>query len=143
MEAVGLGERGGEHRARAQLQFRAELVVGDLVVALIGDAVDDWVLDHAHNEVVAHAAELDVLKQAGGVEGFQAAVDAIRVEPVARLDQQVGADRALLDALVAFDLDRVDDAGGRCRTGGGRVGWRPVGALAGARLWGIGRWRFR
>ncbi len=83
----------------------AKLVVGDLVIALVGHAVDDRVLNDADDKVIADASELDVLEQAGGVEGLEAAIDAVRVEPVAGLNEQVGADGAFLDALVALDLD--------------------------------------
>ena len=49
-------------------------------------------------------------EQAGGEQAFQAAVDAVGVERVAGLDQHVGEDRVLLDALVALDPDGRDRA---------------------------------
>ena len=55
---VGLRQRRGEDGARAQLQLGPQLLVGDLVVALEGDPVDDRVLDHLHDQRVALAARL-------------------------------------------------------------------------------------
>ena len=110
MLPVGLGQGRGEHGARPQLQLRPQLFVGKLVVSLIRNPVDDRVLDDPHHQVVADTAEPHVLEQAGGVERLQAAVDAVGVELVARLNQQIGSDGAVLDTLVPLDLDRLDDA---------------------------------
>ena len=101
-----------------------QLIVGELVVALEGDAVDQRVLDHAHDQRVALAAEPHVLEQAGGVERLQAAIEPVGVERVARLHQHVGEDRAGLDSLIALDLDGRDGAAvahrGACRAAAGR-----------------------
>ena len=120
--AVGFGQRGGEHGARPQLHFRPQLVVGQLVVAFERHAVDDRIFDHAHHQRVAASAQPDILEQAGGIKRLEAAIEPVRVKPVARLDQQVGPDGAVLDALVALHLDRLDDAA--VGAAGGRLDWR-------------------
>ena len=48
---VLLGQCRREHRTRAQLHLRAQLIVIQLVVALEGDAIDERVLHQAHDEV--------------------------------------------------------------------------------------------
>ena len=58
-----------------------------------------------------------VLEQAGREQALEAAVDPVGLVGVAGLDQHVGADRALLDALVTFDLDCGNGAVGPGRTG--------------------------
>ena len=102
---------GREHGARPQLQLGAQLLVGELVVALEGDAVDDRVLDHLHHQRVATApGQADVLEQAGGVERLEAAIDPVGIERVAWLHQHVGADRPGLDTLIALDPDCLNGA---------------------------------
>ena len=136
-----LGQRRREHRARLELHLRTKLVVGQLVVALEGDAVDQRVLDQAHDQRVALAVDPHVLEQAGGVERLQAAIEAVGIERVARLHQHVGQDRPGLDSLIALDLDGRDGAfaanRGRGRPGGPA---RPGRGAAAARGGAAGRW---
>ena len=109
---VGLRQLRREHRAGTKLQLAPQLVVTQLVVALEGDAVDDGVLDHLHHQAIALTADGHVLEQASGVQRLEAAVDAVGIEAVTGLHQHVGADRSLLDALVALDLDAGDGPAG-------------------------------
>ena len=103
--AVGLGGRRREDRAWPQLQLRPQRRIGQRVVALEGDPVDDRVLLHLHHQRVAVAPELDVGEQAGGVERLQAAIELVGVERIARPHQHVGEDRARLEALIPLYLD--------------------------------------
>ena len=105
---VGLGQRRGEHAARPLLQLRPQHIVGELVVALEGDAVDDRVLDHVHHQRVAVATQIDVREKPGRIQRLQAAIELVGIERVASLHQHVGEDRAFLDALIALDPDGRD-----------------------------------
>jgi hypothetical protein len=64
---------------------------------------------HHHDE---HAgvltAQLDVLEEPGGVERAQRFADALRTHPVADVHRQLIENRALGDALQAFDADGGD-----------------------------------
>ena len=106
--AVLLGQCRREHRPRPELHFRAKLVVAELVVALERDAVHQRIFDQTNDQRVAFAVEPHILEQAGGVEGLEAAVEPVRIERIAWLDQHIGQDRAGLDPLIALDLDRRD-----------------------------------
>ena len=138
---VLLGQRRREHRARLELHLRTKLVIGQLVVALEGDAVDQRVLDQTHDQRIAFAVDPHVLEQAGGVERLQAAIEPVGIERVARLHQHVGQDRPGLDSLVALDLDRRDGAfaANRGRDRPGAVAGR-AGAVAAGRCGAAGRW---
>ena len=128
--AVVLRHVGREDGARTQRELVAQLLVGQGVVALEGDAVDDRILDDVHDERVALAAERDVLEEAGGVEGLEAAVEFGLIEGLAGGDDHVGQDGLLADPVVALDLDGAD----RPARGGRRLLMR--GVVAGP---GVGR----
>ena len=114
----------GEHSTGAKLQLRPELVVRQLAVALEGDAVDDWILDHLDNDVVAVAPNIHVLEQAGCEQRLKAAGYAVGVEGVAGLHQHIGAYGSSLDALVTLDLDVGDGTPWHRRRLGGPDGCR-------------------
>ncbi len=108
---VSLRQRGSEYGAGTELQVGPQLLVRELVIPLESDPIDDRVLDHLHDERIALPGEAYILEKARRVEGFQAAIEAVRVERIAGPDQHVGADRAILDPLIAFDPDRLNGAG--------------------------------
>ena len=130
---VLLGQRRREHGARLELHLRAKLIVGQLVVALEGHAVDQRILDHVHHQRVAFAGEPHVLEQAGGVKRLQAAIQPVGIERVTRLHQHVGEDRPGLDSLVALDLDGRRSCR-RCAPGAAAAVGRAGGLRRGARL---------
>ena len=118
--AVLLRHAGGEDGARPELQLLAQIVFLDVVVALEIDRVDQRVLAHVHDQAAALALQADVGEQAGGVERAQRAVHAVAAERVARLNQHVGEDGALLNSLVADDADGGDRVAGLAL----RLRWR-------------------
>ena len=68
---VGLHRRPRQRAARLRLNFRRELVVLGLLVALEGDPVDDRVFDHRDDDPAAGVTDADVGKQAGGEERLE------------------------------------------------------------------------
>ena len=109
---VGLHHRARERAAWLGLDFRRELVVLDLLVALEGDAADHRVFDHGDNDLAARPADSDVLKQAGFDQRFQAVIDSPLVEDAVGSRLEIGADGLKLDAPVALDHDRLNGLGG-------------------------------
>ena len=83
-----------------------ELLVLDALVAFELDAADDRVFDHRDDHAAAVPGRAHVLEQAGGEQRLDALVDLDGVEPLARADAEIGADRIALDPAVAFDHDR-------------------------------------
>jgi hypothetical protein len=91
------------------------------LVAFEGDAIDDRVFDHGHDQPAARLVDAHVLEQAGGVERLERLVDLVAVEPLARIEPEIGADGLRLDAAVAFDDDGRglgDRIAGRAHRGG-------------------------
>ncbi len=114
---VLLGQCRGKHRPRFQLHFRPKLVIGQLMIAFECNPVDQRVFHHVHDQRVAVAIKPDVLKEAGGVECLQAAIQSVRVEWVTRLHQHVREYGPGLDALIAFHLDGGDGSAAAHRCG--------------------------
>ena len=112
MHPVRLRQRVGKHRPRTQLQLRPQLIIAELVVPLIRNAIDDRIFNDLHHQVIAGAAEANVLEQARCIQRLQAAIDPVRIKPVAGLNQQVGPYGPFLDPLSPFHLDRLDDTSG-------------------------------
>ncbi len=129
--SILFGQCRREHRARLQLHFRPQLIIGQLVVAFEGHAVDQRILCHAYQNRVAFSSDAHVLEQAGGVKRLQTAVQPVGIERVARLHQHVREDCPGLDSLVALNLDRRDRTAGSHRSGcgGNRRSGRGCGAL--------------
>ena len=100
-----MNTRGGENPARRSLDFVLELVVLECPVALENNAVDDRVLDHTHQQVIAIPVNRHVGKQVGGKQRFQRQVYAFRIERIARLHKQVGLNGPCLDPLVPLHED--------------------------------------
>ena len=107
---VGLHARAGEDLAGLGLHFVAQLVVVDLLVALEGDAIDDRVLRHLHDQGRALHVDHDVGEQAGREQRLERAVGRRGIVGLAFLELQVGADRLRLGADVALDLNGRDRA---------------------------------
>ncbi len=110
---VALRLGAGENLARLFLHLLTQRVVAELVIALEHDAIDHWILDDLDDERVAGAAQTDVAEQAGIEQGLQRAVDAIRIERIARLDRHVRLHCFRLDTLRALDPDLGDRASRR------------------------------
>ena len=72
---VGLHHRTRQRAARLGLDFRRELLVLDLLVALEGNAADHRIFDHGHHQAAAGLVDLDVLEQAGFDQRLQAVID--------------------------------------------------------------------
>ena len=107
---VGLHARAGEDLARLGLHLVAQLVVLDLAVTLEGDAIDDRVLGHLHDQGRALHVDHDVREQAGREQRLQRAVGRRRIVGLAFLELKIGADRLGFGADVALDLDGGDRA---------------------------------
>ena len=106
-----LDAREREGLARLGFGFFFEALGRDRAVTLEHDTVDDRVLDHPHNEIIATKLELDIAEQVGLAERADRQADPLFIENVARLHEQVGKDGARLDALVALHQDARDDDG--------------------------------
>src|SRR5579884_3961521 len=65
-----------------------ELLVGERMIALEGDAIDDRVFDDLDDEGVADALQFNVGEEAGGEQRLQRLVDQLLVPRLALLDQQ-------------------------------------------------------
>jgi hypothetical protein len=105
---VGLHHRARQGSARLRLDFRRELLVLDLLVALESDAVDDRVFDDGDHDPTAGTADLHILEQAGFDQRLEAVVDRGTIQPAAGAGLEIGADRLHLDAAVPHHLDLVD-----------------------------------
>src|SRR4029077_7879430 len=79
--------------ARAKLNFIVQGLIGKPAIAFERDPTDYRVLDDADDESAALAAQRHVAEEPGGEESLQRAIDAVGVERVARLHQEIGAHR--------------------------------------------------
>jgi hypothetical protein len=120
-----------EHRAveglagrEAHAAQRLLQVLGlDVLVARQLEALDRRPLPHHDDQRRAVTPQLDVAEEARRKQGAHRFLDAPRVEPVADVDGQVVVDRALGDALEAFDPDVADrEIDRRLRAGDPRAG---------------------
>src|SRR5262245_14499819 len=119
---VRLHERTRQRAALLRLDFRAELLVLDLFVALECDAVDHRVLDYRDDQPPALDRGTDLLEQAGGVKPLDTLVDLKGVESAARAGLEIGTDGIGLDPLVALHHDRADLGIGRAHGDRGTAG---------------------
>ena len=109
---VALHPAAGVNDARAQFHFERQLIVAETTIAFEGAAVDDRVLQHAHDERAGLAPQADVGEQACFEQGLERTIDALAVERVADSDAavlKVGAHRLRLDALISLDANFPDD----------------------------------
>src|SRR5262249_369999 len=81
---VGLHHRARERAALLRLNFRLELLVLDLLVALERDPIDHRVFGDDQDQPPALDARLNDLEQAGRIERLDAFVDLVGIEPAAR-----------------------------------------------------------
>ena len=100
---ISLHPRCGKDSARRRLDFFAQLVVVQRPVAFEQDAVDDRVLNHAHDQIRAGFFKAGICEQAGGKQGLQRQVDPRRIEGIAGRNEQIRLNRAVFDTLIAFD----------------------------------------
>ncbi len=113
---VRLHDRARQRAARFGLNLLAELLVLDALVALELDAADDGVLDDRDDHTVSLEGRADVGEQAGREQRLDTVVDLERVQPLARADAEIGANRLAFDPAVTLNYDR----GRRLRDGGVR-----------------------
>ena len=105
------GLAGGE----TDIAQRALQVLGlDVLVALDLEAFDRRPFDHSDDQRAAVAPHLDIAEEAGRIQGAHRFGDAALIELIADIDRQVVVDRALGDALQAFDADIADRERRRC-----------------------------
>ena len=116
---VGLHGGARQRPARFRLDFGAQRLVLDLLVALERDAADDRVFHHRHHQPVADQIDPHVLEKTGGVERFQRFVDFERIGALAGPDADIADDGFAIDAPVALHNDGSDH-----RLGDGLVGGR-------------------
>src|SRR5262249_42968129 len=90
---------GGVTGAGVQLHFLREGFVRELVIPLEGDAVDDRILDDAHDERIPFAPKRHVGEETGREQALERLIDPVAVEGIARLHLHIGAHRLGLDAL--------------------------------------------
>jgi len=90
--SIGLDHGAGQRAARLGLNFRRELFVLDLLVALKGNFADDRIFDHGHDQATARLIDLDVLEQAGLDQRFQAVIYVALVETPAGTRLEVRTD---------------------------------------------------
>ena len=102
--------RSCEDSAGSRLDVFLKLVVLQGAVALEYDAIDDGVLDHAHDQIVVDTVNGHICEQIGCEERFQGQVNPVRIKGIARLDEKVGLNGPRLNPLVAFDKDGPDRA---------------------------------
>ena len=94
--------------ARSQLQLGFQDIVLQAAITLERDAVDDRVLDHRDDQLVALAAQRHVVEQPGGEQVLERTVELGGIERIADPDGEIAAHRHRFDALVAFDLDPLE-----------------------------------
>ena len=94
-----------------ELDLGEDLVVLDPLVALQDDAVDDRVLADRDDEVAGfRARDDDVGEKLGRVKVLQRSIERLGGIALAGSEIGIGADRLGLEALVAANRDRADDA---------------------------------
>src|SRR5262249_4108200 len=94
---VGLHDGTRERPSFLGLDFRFQLFILALFVALKRDAVDDRIFGHGDDQASALNRRPDILKQAGGNEGLHAFVDLEGIQLAAWSRPEIGADGVGLD----------------------------------------------
>ena len=113
---VGLNHRTRQRAARLGLNFRTELFVLDLLVALESHAADHRVFDHGHNKLATSLADFHILEQTGFDQSLEAVVYMSLVQRPAKPWLEVGTDGSRLDTAVSLHLNRIHRLRGRRRT---------------------------
>jgi hypothetical protein len=114
---VCLHRRPRQGPARLRLDFRLQLFVLGLGIALEGDAVDDRVFFDRDDQMAADMGGLDVLEQAGGDKRLEAFVFLLGGHVSARAVLEIGPDGIGLDPSVTFDFDGICVLGDRNASG--------------------------
>src|SRR4029450_11537852 len=106
---VGLHDGTRERAAFLRLDFRLELLVLDLFVALESDAVDDRIFRDGDDQRPALTVGTDVLKKTGGDQRLDAFIDFEGAQLPIWPWAEIGADGVSLDPLIALHNDGADD----------------------------------
>src|SRR4029450_20870 len=106
---VGLHDGTRERAAFLRLDFRLELLVLDLLVALESDAVDDRIFRDRDDQPPALDAGTDVLEKTRGDQRLDAFIDFEGTQLPIRPWAEIGADGVSLDPLIALHNDGADD----------------------------------
>ena len=102
---VRLHARCGKDPARRDLDFLAQLVVVQRPVSFEDHPVDDRVFHNADDQVRPGLFEGRIGKQSRRKQSFERQINALGIKRIARLDEEVGLNRAVLDTLITLDQD--------------------------------------